>query len=299
LADLGAMPAVGRACFSLWLEVGWLRFFLVDRSGWLMELPEFTQRVAAVLAARFPEEKFEVFPDQGLIVTPAWQLGLPNLYSEWRMALEAMTEAEFAQRVLKHFEQAVALVDDSSLVAPQWEAVRPRLRLQLANLQIPQFAAMVTFPFSHQVCSAIVIDSPQGYAYVSKVNLAAWGQTSVDLLEIAQRNSSEAVQNTKLMQVPAPDGGSMLFVQESDGYAAARVLLPSFREFLIENLAPQDGFVWVGVPNRDFLLAWSDQVSPTTKRTLAQQIAVDARQQHHPLCGVPLRVSRETIEPQE
>lgn len=264
-----------------------------------MELVEFTQRVSAVLAERFPEEKFEVFPDQGLIVTPALQLGLQNLHSEWRMAFTEMTDAEFNRRVLNHFEQAFAMVGDPSLLSPQWESVRPRLRLQLANLQIPQFAAMVTFPFSRQVCSAIVIDSPQGYAYVSKVNLAEWGQTSVDLLEIAQSNLREAVQDTKLMQVPAPEGGGLLFVQESDGYAAARVLLPSFREFLIESLAPQDGFVWVGVPNRDFLLAWSDQVSPTTKQTLAQQIAVDAQQQHHPLCGVPLRVSRETIEPQE
>lgn len=264
-----------------------------------MELPEFTRRVVAVLAEHYPAETFETFPDQGLIVTPNLQIGLQNLHTEWRRSIDQLSADEFADRVLQHFEQAFALVDDPSFAAPEWESVRPRLRLQLANLQIPQFAEMVTFPFSHQACSAIVIDSPQGYAYVSKVNLAAWGQTSVDLLEIAQSNLQEAVRNTKLMQFPAPDGGSMLFVQESDGYAAARILLPHFREFLIDSLAAKDGFVWAGVPNRDFLLAWSAQVSPTTHRSLAEQIAVDAKRQHHPLCGVPLRITRETIEPQE
>ena len=264
-----------------------------------MELAEFTRRVVAALAQRYPEEKFESFPDQGLVVTPNLQLGLQNLFTEWQISLGQFNADGLTARVLQHFEQAFVMARDQRLLTPDWSESRPRLRLQLANLQIPQFAKMVTFPFSRQVCSAIVIDAPQGYAYVSKLNLEAWGQSSVDLLEIAQQNLEAATQSTKLMQLPVPDGGKLIIVQESDGYAAARVLLPAFREFLIENLAPRDGFVWVGVPNRDFLIAWSDQVSASTRQGIVQQIAIDARQQHHPLCGVPLKVTRDTIEPQE
>lgn len=264
-----------------------------------MELAEFTRRVVAVLAQRYPDEKFESFPDQGLVVTPKLQLGLQNLHVEWQSSLPQMTADAFAARVQQHFEQAFAMAHDTQLLTPDWNESRPRLRLQLANLQIPQVAQMVTFPFSRQVCSTIVIDAPQGYAYVNKANLEAWGQNSVDLLEIARQNLEAATQNTQLMQFPVPDGGQLLFVQESDGYAAARVLLPSFREFLVQTLAPQEGFVWVGVPNRDFLLAWSDQVSATTRQSLVDQIMVDAQRRHHPLCSVPLRVTRDTIEPNE
>jgi len=262
-----------------------------------MDIADFTVRVHEVLKKHFPDQEFDATPEEGVISSETMRFGLANVMAE--LYHTDLDDEEFERRIATHFEQAFAMVQDDALVAPDWERARPRLRLQLANLQIPEFAMTITFPFSHEVCSAVVIDAPHGYAYVNKQNAEAWGQTTVDLIEIARENLCAAVKETNMMQIPAPGGDHLIVVQETDGYAAARVLLPQFREFLIQNLAPRAGFVWVGVPNRDFLIAWPDSVAQETQRSIREQLKVDARQQHHPLCSVPLRVTKETIEPQE
>jgi hypothetical protein len=262
-----------------------------------MNLAEFTVRVQEILQRHFPDQEFTANPEEGVIITASMRIGLANVMAEYKASL--INEEELEPRIAQHFRQAFAMVSDDSLVAPMWEQAKPRLRLQLANLQIPEFAHTITFPFSKEVCSAVVIDAPHGYAYVNKQNAEGWNQTTVDLIEIARENLSDAVKDTKVMQIPIPTGQTLIVVQESDGYAAARVLLPEFREFLIKNLAPKAGYVWVGIPNRDFLIAWPDDLPSSTQAGIRQQLVTDAQQQHHPLCSVPLRVTNETIEPQE
>ncbi len=261
-----------------------------------MNLREFTLRVQEILERHFPEQEFEFSPDEGLVATEALRFSLGNLLAEY--SNETVEDDDLEKRIVLHFGNAFEMIKDQALVFPTWEVAKPRLRLQLANLSIPEFANAITFPFSHEVGSAVVIDAPSGYAYVQKQNAETWGQTAVDLIEIARDNLQEAAENTQAMKLPSPEG-DFIVVQESDGYAAARILLPSFRKFLIESLAPSTGFVWVGVPNRDFLIAWPDSLHPDTKKSIQKQIAIDAERQHHPLCSVPLRVTQETIAPQE
>lgn len=262
-----------------------------------MNLAEFTARVQDILEKHFPQQQFVAIPEEGVVECDSMRFGLANVMAE--LHHESLTKEQFEQRIVQHFGQAFAMAQDDVLVAPDWERAKPRLRLQLANLLIPEFSQTITFPFSHEVCSAVVIDAPHGYAYVNKQYAESWNQSTVDLIEIARENLGAAVKDTNVMQIPAPGGLSLLVVQEADGYAAARVLLPEFREFLINNLAPFDDFVWVGVPNRDFLIAWPDRVAQETQKSIRQQLTVDAQNQHHPLCSVPLRVTRETIQPQE
>lgn len=262
-----------------------------------MNLAEFTTRVQGILEKQFPDQQFVANPEDGVIVSDSMRFGLANFMAEIQGA--ALSDEQFEDRITQHFRHAFAMAQYDVLVTPDWERAKPRLRLQLANLQIPEFNQTITFPFSNEVCSAVVIDAPHGYAYVHKQYAESWGQTTVDLIEIARENLGEAVKNTNLMQVPAPGGSGLIIVQETDGYAAARILLPEFREFLIEKLAPRAGFVWVGVPNRDFLIAWPDSVAPEIQASIRQQLAVDSKQQHHPLCSVPLRVTSETISPVE
>lgn len=262
-----------------------------------MDIEKFTILVQEVLQKHFPDQEFVAHPDEGVIATESMRFGLANVLAEFGSSLA--DEEEFSERIAKHFAQAIEMARDTTLVAPKWEQAKPRLRLQLANLQIPEFAHTITFPFSKEVCSAVVIDAPHGYAYVNKQNAEAWDQTTVDLIEIARENLSAASKETKLMQIPVPTGQSLIVVQETDGYAAARVLLPEFREFMIQTLAPKSDFVWVGVPNRDFLIAWPDDVPASVQADIRHQLATDARQQHHPLCSVPLRITAETIKPQE
>jgi uncharacterized protein YtpQ (UPF0354 family) len=262
-----------------------------------MELYDFTLRVQEILETHFPDMAFEFDPDQGVIVSQGLRFSLGNMLAEYRAA--GLEQTEFSRRIVLHFTQAFALVKDQALVFPSWEVAKPRLRLQLANLEIPDFVHAITFPFSKTVGSAVVIDAPNGYAYVQKRNAEMWEQTAVDLIEIARENLQAASNRTQMLQVPTEDGAALMVTHESDGYAAARVLLPSFRQMLIQSLAPDSDFVWVGVPNRDFLIAWPDHLDGTTKSAIQQQIALDAKNQHHPLCPVPLRVTAETIVPDE
>jgi len=155
---------------------------------------------------------------------------------------------------------------------------------------------MLTFPFSPSAYFSIVIDNPTGYAYVSQALADTWGQTPLDLIEIAQQNLPQASESMQMMFT----GGDtpVLIIQTIDGYVAARVLVPEIRERVIETITGKpNGRVFVGVPNRDFFIAWPTNLSDGMHETLRAQIAEDARSQPYPLCETPLLVSKEKITP--
>jgi uncharacterized protein YtpQ (UPF0354 family) len=73
--------------------------------------------------------------------------------------------------------------------------------------------------------------------------------------------------------------GALLIFNTGDGYDAARIVLPElFREF--EARLP--GTLVIGVPNRDFLIAFSD-ANRRVFDQIAAQVATDAQTQAHAL----------------
>jgi uncharacterized protein YtpQ (UPF0354 family) len=73
----------------------------------------------------------------------------------------------------------------------------------------------------------------------------------------------------------------MVVCETRDGYAATRVLLPDLMATWAERIP---GRMLIGIPNRDFLIAFSDR-DPAHVATIARQVRRDAAQRDHPLCA--------------
>lgn len=74
---------------------------------------------------------------------------------------------------------------------------------------------------------------------------------------------------------------TMVVCETRDGYAATRVLLPDLMATWAERIP---GRILIGIPNRDFLIAFSDR-SPAHVAAMARQVRGDAAQRDHALCA--------------
>ncbi len=74
---------------------------------------------------------------------------------------------------------------------------------------------------------------------------------------------------------------TMIACETDDGYAAARVLLPDLMTKWAKRIP---GRMLIGIPNRDFLIAFSDR-DPAHVAAIAKQVRQDAGERDHPLCA--------------
>lgn len=118
---------------------------------------------------------------------------------------------------------------------------------------------------------AYVIDEQRSVAYISEEHLDTWKVSVLDLhaqaLENLRRRTNESVD-----YVTAGDGERRLFIFNSgDGYDAARLLLT---DVLAGWASELPGNLLIGVPNRDFLIGFSD-ADDEIVNGVAQQIQAD------------------------
>ena len=69
----------------------------------------------------------------------------------------------------------------------------------------------------------------------------------------------------------------MLVCETNDGYAATRVLLPDLMDDWARRIP---GRMLIGIPNRDFLIAFSDR-DPQHMAAITSQVRGDARRREH------------------
>jgi hypothetical protein len=83
-------------------------------------------------------------------------------------------------------------------------------------------------------------------------------------------------------------------VQERDGYAAVRIVLPSLRRRIAAKLGSP---FYMGVPNRGFLVCWSRDFGKADD--FREQVANDFEGRPHPLSPVVFLVDEHGIRPTE
>jgi hypothetical protein len=261
----------------------------------MMDIEAFTEFVLTRLRQKFPAKQFRPGEDTGTIHCGDAQFGLSNLHAQYQHS--DLSDDEFAQGVEDSFGKMMEMVDSAASAIPDsWDDAKDRLRLQLVSSRIDELKKAITFPFSDDVTSSVVVDDEHGYAYVRPEDAQRWGQTAVDLIEIAKSNLIQASQSLEIKVAPGPP--KLAIIQTGDSYDAARILLPPIRETLIELLCDGDGEqVYVGVPNRDFLIAWSVDTPTEIHEQLASTVAMDADRQAHPLSRHLFRVTDATIVP--
>jgi uncharacterized protein YtpQ (UPF0354 family) len=160
------------------------------------------------------------------------------------------------------------------------ERVMPMLKpLALLNTVREQKLPMLAYrPLVGQLMLTYVIDEERSVTYISEDHLRAWG---VD--EPALHN--RAIYNLRVKPWRPHPGligsgpGALLIFNGRDGYDATRAILPElFQSFA----AAIPGSLVIGVPNRDFLIAFSD-ADPGVFAQIRAQIEVDAETQDHPI----------------
>jgi uncharacterized protein YtpQ (UPF0354 family) len=123
-----------------------------------------------------------------------------------------------------------------------------------------------------------VIDSQRSIAYINDEHLERWQVTAQELHDAAMANLRQRTAEVRYTTVG--EGDQRLFIFSSgDGYDATRMLLT---DVLAEWSGQLAGRLVVGIPNRDFLIAFGD-ANRDILRAIAAQVQVDAAQRDHGL----------------
>jgi uncharacterized protein YtpQ (UPF0354 family) len=139
-------------------------------------------------------------------------------------------------------------------------------------------------PFVAGLIITYVFDFPDYRAYVNEDILAkmmAGPETTFDMIHeyalenLRRRTTSHDYQTHGLYDK------TMVVCETRDGYAATRVLLPDLMATWAERIP---GRMLIGIPNRDFLIAFSDR-DPAHVAAIAGQVRRDAAERDHPLCA--------------
>ena len=251
------------------------------------EMEAFRTRVLTVLGERYPARHFQPLDDPLEIESEDMKIGLQNLFVRSRQ--EATTSQEVDAMIKDHFSAVFGGLG-SIAESPSWESARPRLRPQLMPSEFLAKLPAAHRPFCEGVVQAYVVDLPASYQYVTLDNLKKWNVTLSAVDESATANLEAASKATELTALKGEQ--KLLLVGTGDGYDAARILLPSFRRFVIQQLGEPFN---AAVPNRDLLILWGSTSPPEFQAHVREMISESFRTQPYPLTPSILRVTQERI----
>lgn len=245
----------------------------------------FARRVLALVRQLYPERPAALGADGETLRLGSARFGLGNLAAKFRRA-GGGTPA-LRRLVKKHFDRL--LRDAETLVGGiTWGEAKPLLLPQLMPAAFLEQIPLAERPFAPGVRVGLVIDAPCGYRYARPDELEAWGVRLDRALALALDNLTTRSQG---LPVHAGTGADrVLMLASGDGYDAARVLLPRWRELAAEHLGLPFRF---GVPHRDFLLCWSADTTAATQAAFRAKIAEDFKRQPYPLSPLAFEMNEE------
>lgn len=255
-----------------------------------MDAAQFREKVLGILKEEFVDEDFQNGSRDDIVQWGDTEISVQNLHAE--LAIAEMDEATARSIIVEHFVRVLGMIrNETQIIPPTWEEAKTRVRLQLMLASFRNDFS-VTYPFLDDVLISVVVDAEHGYAFIRQEDLERWDINSIDLYETARDNLEEASRNLDVSYVAGPP--SLLALGTQDGYDAARILLPRLREFAADRLGSP---FLAGIPNRDFLIMWSEDDEGPFSENIKLQLQEDSRMRPHPLTARILRVTEDTIEP--
>jgi uncharacterized protein YtpQ (UPF0354 family) len=256
---------------------------------------EFRARVLEVVAREYPTVRAE--PSGALSIDlsdaegrPLGTMGLENLYRS--CLLESQTAGA---QIREHLDKLLETVEEA-VVLEQFDTVRDKLLPMLKSdgwaEGLARGADLVNVEFAPGLRIYYVVDHPGGMVFVTQETLRSWNVPLEQVEGLAQDNLARRSPD-QMVGLPGPDGKpAALVVNERDGYDATRLVLPSVREAFAEVLGDE---YLVGVPNRDFLIAFSPQHEEMAG-TIIRQIRHDYQRMAHPISAGIYRVLPDRVE---
>lgn len=158
---------------------------------------------------------------------------------------------------------------------------RPELLEQTQQQDAPP---PVHRPFVAGLIITYVFDFPHHRAYVNEdmvAKMMAGPETTFDMIHEYALHNLRLRTTSRDYQTHGLYDKTMIVCETRDGYAATRVLLPDLMATWAERIP---GRMLIGIPNRDFLIAFSDR-DPAHIAAIAGQVRRDAAKRDHPLCA--------------
>jgi hypothetical protein len=257
---------------------------------------EFQARVLETVAREYPTVKarpgdgpwvIEIEEREGLTA----RVGLENLYRD------CLLQSEATGVIIRRYLDYLTGSFDEARRQPSYEDARPRL---MPMLKVPEWLEglpnLAAAEFAPGLWICFTIDSPGRVAYVTRDMLRRWDVPLEQVQGVAQDNLARQQKALPVMVLRDDAGRTVAMVVNSpDGYAAASLTLPCVREALAEGLGDE---YLVGLPNRDFLIAFSER-DPGTCAGIIRQVKRDHQRMHHPLSGTIYRVRPDSVQPTE
>ena len=261
---------------------------------------EFIARVADIVVREYPDvhatrtsEWTVHFADaQGNEIGTA---SLENLYRECLLEAQSMGALirEHLNGVLGMFTEELKQ-DQEQPYSSVCDRIMPMLRSEEWVKEIPQGMELATIPFAPGLVMCFAVDEPTHFSYISRARLEGWDVPLERLQEKAQDNLAARNENLRVTVMPGPDNQAVaVAIGAGDSYDASRFLLPNIRELFSEHLGEE---YLVGVPNRDFLIAFSERI-PEMATRITKQVEADYQRMSHPISPTVYRVTPIGIEP--
>ena len=235
----------------------------------------FKQTVIALLNRRHPEWQVDPGTNPQTIKIGSSEIYLDNIYRHVRDLPSAQRDDEivaFMERALTEREAST----DKSEFASASNLIRPQI---VPADYLEQAGDLVHRAFLAGLLVAYAVDDKERYELIRQSNIDSWhvGQTDIEARAIANLESVSA--GISLSPRSNPDGGAFIAVSTTDGYDAARLLLPQLMWHMRDALNAT--LIFAGIPNRDFLVAWTPDFAP--RRAFATKVAQDFQSRPHPL----------------
>lgn len=255
-------------------------------------IDEFRTRVLEILAREYPDLRSEVSSQWSIELhdrdgEPMGTVGLENLYRD--CLLKSESAGAIIREYLEQLLQSLGEVDDFQV----YDRIRDRLLPMLKSEDwIANLPMLATTEFVTGIRMCFAIDSPTRVAYVSQEMLAGWDVPLERVQEVAADNLARKGPLEMMVLRDEAEHVVALVVNSQDGYDATRLALPSVRDAFAEELGDE---YLVGLPNRDFLIAFSQRDSETADGII-RQVKHDYQRMNHPITEAIFRVKPDRIE---
>lgn len=260
---------------------------------------EFRARVLDVLQREFPH--LSASPQGGWAIElkdtegqPIGTVGLENLYRS------CLLKSESAGALIREYLDQVLGSLSSRVDFNDFESVRGRLLPMLKSEQwvteVQGGRDLATIQFAPGLVLCFAIDEPTRVAFVRRDMLDEWDVPLERVQGVAQDNLAAQSRELQVMSLTGDDGKPCaLVINTHDGYDATRIVLPDVREGFAAELGDE---YLVGLPNRDFLVAFSNR-NPELAAGIARQVRQDFHQMDHPITATIYQVRADSFEPSE
>ncbi len=271
-----------------------MRLFQRLRTKTRQATPAFEDLVLTVLAERFGSSGFTRTDEPLVISFNGNRFGLQSLHAIYTR--DALAHTELRDLIIQRFERLLGEMGSDGGPAPlHWNDASARLHPQFMPSEFLKQAPapLAHRPFNNDISIGIVVDRENTYSYVRVDDLPLWGKSFDEVFATALSNLDRASAGVEMHVSEGED--AFVAVEAGDGYDAARILVPGLRAVFAEHLGEP---FFVGVPNRDFLICWSQSASESFHRSARAKIADDFSRQPYPLTGDIFVATSQTITPE-